>query len=99
MDDLQKDLEAAYPVLRIQLLGVNAKGQEAGNAATTLGRELPWLQDVDANQDGLADAATLWNASYRDVYILDGNNVQVATFDVDSKDLTQAENYSALRAY
>jgi len=97
LDDLQKDLEAAHPVLRIQLLGVNAKGQEAGNDATTQGRELPWLQDVDANQDGLADAGTLWAANYRSVYILDGSNVQVAAFDVDTNDLAEAENYAALR--
>jgi len=87
-----------HPVLRIQLLGVNAKGQEAGNAATTQGRELPWLQDVDANQDGLADAGTLWSANYRSVYVLDGSNVQVAAFDVDTNDLEEAENYAALRA-
>lgn len=98
MDDLQKDLDAAYPVLRIQLVGINAKGQEAANEATTEGRELPWLQDVDANQDGLGDAAALWSPSYRHVYVLDQDNVQVAAFDVDAKDLNQAENYAALRA-
>lgn len=95
---MQKDLEAAHPVLRIQLLGVNAKGQEAGNDATTQGRELPWLQDVDANQDGLADAGPLWSANYRSVYVLDGSNVQVAAFDVETNDLAEAENYAALRA-
>ncbi len=98
MDDLQKDLDASHPILRIQLLGVNAKGQEAGNAATTQGRELPWLQDVDANQDGLADAGPLWSANYRSVYVLDGSNVQVAAFDVETNDLAEAENYAALRA-
>ncbi len=97
MDDLQKELEAAYPVLRIQLLGVNAYGQDAANEPTTQDRELPWLQDVDANHDGLGDAAALWNPSYRDVYILDGDNVQVASFDVDWNDLQQPANYDALR--
>lgn len=97
MDDLQKDLEATYPVLQIQLVGVNAYGQESANTAATQGRELPWLQDVDANQDGGGDAAGLWNPSYRHVYILDGDNVQVAAFDVESGDLQDAENYAALR--
>ena len=96
MDTLQQELETTYPVLRIQLLGVNALGQEAGNGPTTDGRELPWLQDVDTNQDGRSDAGTLWNVSYRDVYILDGANVQVAAFDVESKDLGQPANYAAL---
>lgn len=94
---MQKDLEATYPVLRIRLLGVNAYGQDAGNGPMTLGRELPWLQDVDADHDGRGDAAASWNANYRDVYILDGANVQVATFDVESKDLNQSANYTALQ--
>jgi len=84
-------------VLRIQLLGVNAYGQDAANEPTTQGRELPWLQDVDANHDGRGDAAALWNPSYRHVYILDGDNVQVAAFDVDWNDLRQPANYGALR--
>ena len=66
---MQKDIETTYPVLRIQLLGVNAYGQDAGNSATTLGRELPWLQDVDADHDGRGDAASLWNVSYREVFV------------------------------
>lgn len=84
-------------MLRIQLLGVNAYGQDAANEPTTQGRELPWLQDVDANHDGRGDAAALWNPSYRHVYILDGDNVQVAAFDVDWNDLRQPANYGALR--
>ncbi len=94
---MQKELEATYPVLRIQLFGINAVGQESGNQATTQGRELPWLQDVDTNQDSRADAAALWNANFRSVYVLDADNVQVASFDVDAKDLEVPTNFAALR--
>jgi len=97
LDDLQKDLEAAHPVLRIQLLGANAYGQEMANAYVTQGRELPWLQDVDANQDYRGDAAAVWDPSFRHLYILDGENVEVASFDLDRKDLQQPANYAALR--
>jgi hypothetical protein len=98
MDTLQKELEAAYPALRIQLLGVNDRGQEVGNVSTTDGRDLPWLQDVDENQNGLADVAKdLWDITFRDVVILDGDNVQVGVFNLDQHNLANQEEYETLR--
>ena len=81
---MQEELTAAYPVLRIRLLGVNGVGQEAGNATATENVSIPWLQDVDANGNGRADVAlevakwlsgrerTSWSETHADV-IHDGN--------------------------
>ncbi len=95
---MQGELEAEYPLLRIQLLGINEKGQEAGNANTTNGRDIPWLQDVDADSNGRADVATdLWHVTFRDVVILDGNNVKVGVYNLSEHNLAEGENYSELK--
>jgi hypothetical protein len=98
MDTLQGELQATYPSLRIWLLGINERGQEAGNAATTAGRDLPWLQDVDTNGNSLSDVARdLWDVTFRDVVILDGDNTQVGAYNLDDHNLAEPENYATLR--
>jgi hypothetical protein len=98
MDTMQSELDAAYPALRIQLLGVNQRGQEPGNASTTAGRDLPWLQDVDENGNSAGDVADdLWDVTFRDVVILDGENVQVGVFNLSANDLGDTEHYNTLR--
>lgn len=94
---MQKDLDADYPELGIQILGVNEVGYAAGNEAITAGRDAPWLQDVDDNSDGLSDIWTSWGVVYRDVVILDTLNARVATFNLTTHDLQNQENYDALR--
>lgn len=98
MDTLQKELRDTYPALRIQFLGVNEQGQEAGNPSMTAGRVLPWLQDVDADSNGKSDVwYDSWNVTYRDVVILDGSNTKVGVYNVTVHDLATPENYAALR--
>lgn len=97
MDTLQQDLRDAYPALRIELLGVNERGQEPGNPSATAGRTLPWLQDVDANSDGKSDIFTSWQVSLRDVVILDGSNAKVSVYNLNSHDLANAANLATLR--
>jgi hypothetical protein len=98
MDTMQSELDAAYPALRIQLLGVNQRGQEPGNASTTAGRDLPWLQDVDENGNSAGDVADdLWDVTFRDVVILDGENEQVGVFNLSANDLGDTEHYNTLR--
>ena len=96
---MQKDIEANYPELEIQLLGVNEAGSffEAGNESVSSGRDIPWLQDVDGNGDGLSDLWTSWDVTFRDVVILDTNNARVDAFNVTVHDLRVPENYGALR--
>lgn len=38
-----------------------------------------------------------WQITYRDVVILDGNNVPVAVFNLTSNDLQNSANYQALK--
>ncbi len=94
---MQNDLDANYPKLDIQILGVNETGQEADNDVITKGRDIPWLQDVDEDEDGHSDVWTSWDVTYRDVVILDGENVKVGTFNVTTYNLQIPENYNALR--
>jgi hypothetical protein len=97
MDTMQQELRSSYPALRIQLLGVNEKGQEPGNPSATAGRVLPWLQDVDANADGKSDVFASWQVALRDVVILDGSNAKVNLYNLNSHDLANAANYATLR--
>ena len=90
---MQKELDADYPELDIQLLGVNQEGYAGGNGSMTLGRDIPWLQDVD----GASDVWTSWNVTFRDVVILDAENTKEGTFNVTSYNLQLLEDYTALR--
>ena len=38
-----------------------------------------------------------WNITYRDVILLDGDNVQVGVYNLSTYDLGNAANYNALR--
>ncbi len=90
-------MEADFPELDIQLVGVNKVGKEAGNDTAVEGRDIPLLQDVDFNDDGGSDSWDLWNVQWRDVVILDGDNEQVGTFNLTTYNLALPENYNALR--
>lgn len=94
---MQQELRSSYPALRIELLGVNEKGQEPGNVSATAGRTIPWLQDVDANVDGKSDVFTSWQVALRDVVILDGTNAKVGVYNLNSHDLANSNNFATLR--
>lgn len=97
MNTMQQELRSSYPALHIELLGINEKGQEPGNASATAGRTLPWLQDVDANVDGKSDVFTSWQVALRDVVILDGTNAKVGVYNLNSHDLANSTNFATLR--
>ena len=95
---MQDDLDAAYPGLNIDIVGVNASGHESANSLMTSGRSRPWLQDVDLNANGLSDLwDDSWDIEYRDVVILDGENVQVGVYNLTVNSLGVAANYATLR--
>jgi hypothetical protein len=77
----------------VTILGVNAIGLESGNPAVTTGRDIPWLQDVPP--EAVWD---LWGVNYRDVIILDADNVVVGIYNVTQHNLSIPENYAGLRA-
>jgi hypothetical protein len=77
----------------IQIHGVNEPGFESGNKSMTSGRDLPWLQDTE--EEAVWD---MWDPTYRDVVILDGNNEIYAVFNLTSYSLSNSDNYEALKA-
>lgn len=76
----------------VTILGVNAIALESGNASITAGRDLPWLQDVPAES-----VWESWGVTYRDVIILDADNVVVGIYNVTQHNLSDAANYAELR--
>lgn len=95
---MQNEIEANHPDLNIQILGINSVGQESGVASfTSGGRDLPFLQDIDANTDGASDVWASWAVKPRDVVILDGNNHPIGSYNLTEHDLENADNYATLR--
>lgn len=98
MDTLQQDLNAAHPILDIDIVGINEIGHDSANSLMTADRSLPWLQDVDANGNQSSDVwSDLWNVTYRDVVILDGSNSVVETYNLTENNLADSEDYASLR--
>ncbi|MEC7949631.1 MAG: hypothetical protein VX265_18835 [Myxococcota bacterium] len=54
---------------------------------------LPLLQD-----DRRTRVWTRWNATYRDVHVVDRENFRVGVFNLTQNDLGEPENYAALKA-
>ena len=88
---MQAELDADYPDLEIRILGVNEIGYDADNDEMVAGRTLPWLQD-----DAQADVWESWGVTYRDVWILDGENEVVDIFNLTDNTLGDPSNYSDL---
>lgn len=92
MTDIQAELDAMGLDIPVQILGVNDIGFESGNDLASALGDLPWLQATDEQ-----DVWTTWSAGYRDVLILDENNVEIDRFNVTVNDLSEPDNYAALR--
>ncbi|MDP6530067.1 MAG: hypothetical protein QF819_09500 [Gemmatimonadota bacterium] len=79
--------------MEIALVGVNRMDSAGGNEEICNGRDLPWLQDVaDQNVWGV------WSVTYRDVVVLDEENVPVAVFNLTTGDLGNPAHYDSLKA-
>lgn len=76
----------------IELLAVNAAGLESGNAAASVGVDLPLLQDTAS-----ADVWGQWGVTWRDVVVLDRDNVPVSVFNLTAHNLANAVEYEALK--
>lgn len=66
----------------MNILGVNEWGAEAANDTITDGRDLPWLQETGEEQ-----VWAPWGITYRDVVILDGENLYFGAYNLTSNDL------------
>ena len=95
---MQNDLKTNFPLLEIEILGVNEHGHDSGNTLISSYGTLPWLQDVDDNSNGVSDVwYESWLVTYRDVVILDEDNVQVGVYNLSANDLSTPSNYDTLR--
>jgi len=77
----------------IRILGVNQHYAVSGNVQNCEGRDLPWLQESQTT--GAQDS---WEAEYRDVVVLDADNVPVAVYNLTAHDLAVPANYDELKA-
>lgn len=89
---MQKEILEMFPESSIRILGVNEVGQEYGNAAVCVGREIPWLQEVSASP-----IWGPWEVAYRDVVILDEQNEVAGVFNLTTYNLDYPGNYAGLR--
>jgi VCBS repeat-containing protein len=92
---MQGELRQLFPTQQVDILAINEAGQQGGNDNTTA--DLPVVQDV--NNDGIAGSDTwvAWDATWRDVTILDANNVVTAVYNLTTNDLSQPAKYAELR--
>jgi hypothetical protein len=85
---MQTELAAAP----VAILGCNSAGSESNNAAACDGKDIPWLQDTPEEH-----VWSQWQVTYRDVWILDENNIPVAVYNLTEHDLNDPANYLALK--
>lgn len=97
MDALQSELDASHPLLDIEILGVNDWALAMGNESVSQGRDIPWLQDADSDDNGVSDIWEQWDVTYRDVVILDANSEKVEVYNLTVHDLADPQNYDTLR--
>lgn len=97
---MQGELESTYPILNIQIVGLNEVGQDPAGANDLMmaGRTTPWLQDGDSNGNQRSDVwYDKWNVTYRDVIVLNGQNEMADVYNLTSNDLGVAANYATMR--
>ena len=96
-DKMQQEIATTHPELNIDIIGINEFGEESDNIAITSGRDLPWLQDVDNNQNGQSDVwRDLWQINQRDVVVVNGNNEIVEVYNLTINDLANSVNFNRL---
>jgi hypothetical protein len=88
---MQAEIDAGPPVA-VSILGVNAAGNESGNALMVSGRVLPLLQDVVA-----VDTWSLWDVTPRDVVVVDPSGRAYAVYNLTVHDLALPANYAELK--
>ena len=80
------------------ILAINEEGLESGNSQISQDKNLPWLQDVDQDANGISDLwYDSWNITFRDVVVLDENNSVVDIYNVTPNDLADPTNYNTFR--
>lgn len=86
------EITETHPAREIGILGVNADGEESGNAQVCVGRTLPWLQDTLS-----VNVWSKWHVAYRDVILLDEQNQRVAVYNLTEHNLARPAAYDSLK--
>jgi hypothetical protein len=89
---MQSEFDGAPPDPPIQILGINNMGASSGNGGMTEGRDIPWLQDTAG-----ANVWGSWNATWRDLVIVNGCNEIVQVINLTSNDLGVPSNYTMIK--
>ncbi len=84
------EFRAADPDTTIRIFGVNEAGQASGNDLVV--QELPMFQDT-----ARVNVSSLWNATYRDVIVVDPRGRRVGTFNLSINDLQVPDSYAAMK--
>jgi hypothetical protein len=90
---MQEELAAEGTPVEIDIVGLNERGQESANGMMSQLGVLPWLQDTEEE-----DAWGQWEATWRDVVILDERNVRQAVYNLTEHNLANDANYDSLKA-
>ena len=97
LNQMQDQLDGEFPTSSIAIIGVNEAGYEEANSQMTASGDLPWLQDVDQDGNGLSDVwRERWNITWRDVVILDNRNAPVGVYSLSSHNLANSTDYAVL---
>lgn len=90
---MQREIDAEAHARPVHIIGINLAGLERYNATFCERRTLPWLQDVPAQ-----NVWGSWNATWRDVVILDSKNRITRVYNLTEHDLGVSANYTELRS-
>ena len=85
---MQTELDAEYPNLNIDILGINMTGTEAGMSDVALISTLPVVQD-----DTTVNVWNDWNAIWRDVQILNAENEVIHVFNLTQHNLAPGNGF------
>jgi len=77
----------------VDLLAINEVGHSSGLDDATAGNSIPLLADTTE-----ANAWGTWDAEWRDVVIVDEDNLQVDRISLTGFSLEETENYETLKA-
>lgn len=90
---MQTELDAEHPGLGIALFAVNERGYETSVPRLADEGDLAIVQEDEAHP-----VWSDWNASWRDVVVLDPRNEALGVFNLTSFSLDRPENYDELKA-
>jgi len=86
---MQEELDALG--LDVQLLAINKTGSSSGVSSFSEDMDLPMVQD--SAELGVWEE---WDATWRDVHVVDRDNVHVGTFNLTGHSLAEEEHYSTV---